>query len=412
MKRPPGFAPVVVLTLIAALLFALPAFAAGKPGPPRGDFDEVWRLVKDRFYDKATNGVDWDKAKGRYEKKAEAAATPEELSEVINAMLAELRTSHTRYYIRSEVDYYGLTSIFRNGPLRDELAKYFPGGVVQYTGIGITTAVEGGRTFVRDVLEGGPGDKAGLKRGDELLAANAEPFRGVGSFTGKAGKECRLIVMYGPNPGDVRQVPVVPEVIIPDKLYYDAMKESARIIEAHGKKIAYIHVWSYAGDQYQDLLAELVTGKLAGADALVLDIRDGWGGASPEYLDLFNTRVPLITEINRDGKRAAMDTQWRKPVVMLINEGARSGKEILAYGFRKYGIGKLVGTKTAGYVMGGRPFMLASGNMLYLAVVDVLVDGERLEGAGVEPDVEVPMPLEYTHGKDPQLDKALEMLGK
>jgi carboxyl-terminal processing protease len=218
--------------------------------------------------------------------------------------------------------------------------------------------------------------------------------------------------MYGPNPGDVRQTPVVPEAIIPAKLYYEAMKESARIIESHGRKIGYIHVWSYAGDQYQDLLEEMVTGKLAGADALVLDLRDGWGGASPEYLGIFNTKVPLITEIGRDGKKAAMETQWRKPAVMLINEGARSGKEILAYGFRKYGFGKLVGTKTAGYVMAGRPFILGSGNMLYLAVAGVLVDGERIEGVGVAPDIEVPMPLEYTHGKDPQLDKALELLGK
>ena len=411
MNRPRSFR-FAILILIAAFICASPAFAAGKPGPPRSDFDEVWKLVKERFYDKATNGADWDGARELYESKADAAATPEEMSEVINGMLSLLKTSHTRYYTRSEVDFYGLASIFSHGPLREELARFFPGGAVQYTGIGITTTVIDGKAFVKDVLEGGPGDKAGLRRGDELLAADAAPFRQIGSFVGKTGKEVRLIVMYGPNPGDVRQVPVVPDAIIPDKLYYDAMKESARIIEAHGRKIGYIHVWSYAGDRYQDLLEEMVAGKLAGADALVLDLRDGWGGASPEYLDIFNTKVPVITETNREGKKATVDTQWRKPVVMLINEGSRSGKEILAYGFRKYGLGKLVGTKTAGYVMAGRPFILTSGNMLYLAVADVLVDGERLEGVGVEPDVEVRMPLEYTHGKDPQLEKALELLGK
>jgi carboxyl-terminal processing protease len=95
---------------------------------------------------------------------------------------------------------------------------------------------------------------------------------------------------------------------------------------------------------------------------------------------------------------------------MLVNKGSRSGKEILAYGFKKYGIGKVVGTKTAGAVVGGSPFLLEDGNLLYLAVVDVLVDGERLEGKGVIPDIEVPSPLEYAQGKDPQLEKAVEVL--
>jgi carboxyl-terminal processing protease len=104
------------------------------------------------------------------------------------------------------------------------------------------------------------------------------------------------------------------------------------------------------------------------------------------------------------------EKHWRKPVVMLVNQGSRSGKEILAYGFKKYGIGTLVGTKTAGAVVGGRAFLLDDGNLLYLAVVDVLVNGERLEGKGVIPDVEVPFPLEYARGKDPQIDKSIELL--
>ncbi len=411
MPRPLKSSLIPALILLAVLA-SVPVYAAEKTGPPRKDFDEVWQLVKDRFYDKATNGVDWEKAKARYAREADLATTPEELSDVINRMLSELKTSHTHYYTRSEVDYYGLVGIFKNGALKEGIPKFFPGGTVEYAGIGISTTQAGGKTFVRDVLDGGPADKAGLKRGDEILAADAAPFKQVDSFVGKAGKPADLIVMYGPDPGQVKKVTVKPEAIKPDKLYYDAMKDSARIIEAHGKKIGYIHVWSYAGGQYQDLLVEQVAGKLAGADALVFDLRDGWGGATPDYLDVFNKMVPVITEINRDGKRSTVDTQWRKPVVMLINDGTRSGKEILAYGFKKYGIGKLVGTRTAGYVMGGRPFFLSSGNLLYLAVVDVLVDGERLEGVGVAPDYEVPMPLEYSHGKDPQLDKALELLEK
>jgi carboxyl-terminal processing protease len=97
---------------------------------------------------------------------------------------------------------------------------------------------------------------------------------------------------------------------------------------------------------------------------------------------------------------------------MLVNNGSRSGKEILAYGFKKYKLGTLIGTKTAGAVVGGSPFLLEDGNLLYLAVIDVLVDGERLEGKGVIPDLEVPFTLEYAQGKDPQLEKSVEVLLK
>lgn len=73
----------------------------------------------------------------------------------------------------------------------------------------------------------------------------------------------------------------------------------------------------------------------------------------------------------------------------------------MAYGFQKYQLGTLIGTKTAGVVLGGSPFLLSDGNLLYLAVVDVLVDGERLEVKGVIPDIEVPFTFEYAEGKDP-----------
>ena len=84
----------------------------------------------------------------------------------------------------------------------------------------------------------------------------------------------------------------------------------------------------------------------------------------------------------------------------------------LAYGFQQYGIGAVIGTKTAGAVLGGRPFLLQDGSLLYLAVSNVFVNGERLEGKGVVPDIEVPFQLEYAQGKDPQKERAIEVLVK
>jgi carboxyl-terminal processing protease len=191
-------------------------------------------------------------------------------------------------------------------------------------------------------------------------------------------------------------------------MFEDAIEESARIIKRDGVKVGYVHVWSYAGLQnHRRLLDTLQEEPLRSADVLVWDIRGGWGGANPNYLNLFNQDVPVMTMVGRDGVRRDLDSQWRKPAVLLIDDGTRSGKEIIAYGFKKHGIGPVVGTKTAGAVVFGKPILLSNGAMLYLAVADVLVDGVRLEGKGVEPDIAVPFDVRYAGGSDPQLEKAV-----
>ena len=94
---------------------------------------------------------------------------------------------------------------------------------------------------------------------------------------------------------------------------------------------------------------------------------------------------------------------------MVINEGSRSSKEILAYAFQQHKIGPVVGSKTTGAVVAGRPFLMPDGSFLYLAVSDVFInETQRLEGKGVTPDINVPFSLEYAQGADPQKERAIE----
>jgi carboxyl-terminal processing protease len=119
-----------------------------------------------------------------------------------------------------------------------------------------------------------------------------------------------------------------------------------------------------------------------------------------------------MTLTERSGEHETVNGRWRKPVVLLINGGTRSGKEVLAYGFRKYGYGKVVGTRSAGAVLAGRAFLMSNGSLLLLAVADVSVDGERLEGRGVAPDITVAFDVRYAQGQDPQLDRAVDLLAQ
>jgi carboxyl-terminal processing protease len=374
------------------------------------DFDEVWRTVRDRFYDRTLHGLDWDSIGDTYRPLAAAATTPRELAAVINRMLGELHASHTGYYTPADTAYYDLADIFARA-LRNQLKSAFPDGEVAYTGIGIFTRSIDGRTFVSGVLNGLPADKAGLLVGDELLAADGAAFRPVESFADKGGQKVTLTIRRRRD-GEPQRLTVVPERIEPNAAFLDAMRASTTVIERGGVRIGYIHVWSYARDDYQTLLAEQIsTGPLKDADALIWDLRDGWGGALPDYLDIFNARAPTMVTTERGGDRSVINAKWRKPVALLINGGTRSGKEVLAYGFKKYGYGPVIGTRSAGALLAARAFLL-DGGLLLLPVADVAVDGERLEGRGVTPTMEVPFDLPYAAGADPQLERALDELAR
>ncbi len=381
-----------------------------RPESKLAAFDEVWQSVRDYFYDPTLRHLDWAAMREKY-RPLVAAVSDEERSAVINRMLDELAASHTRYYTPADPAYYQLLDIFA-GPLRRDLRRVFADGQVMYPSIGIFTQRLEDKTFISGILDGLPAAQAGLRVGDELLAAAGTPYHPIQSLTAKVNQEVTLQVRRSLErpPHDVV---VVPEQIKPNEAFLKAMQESARIINVDGVQIGYIHVWSYAGAQYQRLLEhEIFSGALKEAEALVLDLRDGWGGAQAHYLDLFNAQGPTVTMVDRHGDVSVANVKWRKPVVMLVNGGTRSGKEILAYGFKKYGLGELIGTRTAGAVLAARAFLLSDGSLLLLAVNDVFVDGQRLEGVGVTPTIEVPFTVEYAQGKDPQLERALELLSR
>ncbi|MFK4654783.1 carboxyl-terminal processing protease [Bradyrhizobium japonicum] len=371
-------------------------------------FEEVWRTVRDRFYDPHLDGLDWSAVRERYLPDATRASSEEALAGVINSMLSELHASHTRYYTPYEPEYYQLSDIFAGALRRRGLERVFPNGRISYPGVGILSRLDTqGRNMITGVIEGTPAQQAGLLAGDAIVFADGAPFEPVQSFRGKVGKE---VVLGLRRAGAFMQISVTPVEIEPNKMFLDGLKASARIIPADGRSIGYVHVWCYAGSVYQRTLEHLLSqSPLNGADALIWDLRDGWGGAIPGYLDLFNTRAPTIQVTDRNGASELENVKWRKPVAMLVNGGTRSGKEILAYGFKKYRLGEVIGSRTEGAVLAATAFLI-DGGLLLLAVGDVEVDGERLEGVGVAPTIEVQAEPGSMGLDDPQLNRAIAVL--
>jgi len=249
-----------------------------------------------------------------------------------------------------------------------------------------------------------------LGPGDRILTANGQTFSPIESFAGRAGKPVKLEVQRSRGAAPISVV-VTPQSTRPHEELRQATADSWHILPHKGRRIAYIHMWSWATIEFQKVLLDsIIKSNTEGVDGFILDIRDGWGGAHLNYLGVFWRDVPLLERISREGKKGPFDTQIRKPAVLLVNEGTRSGKETIAYGAKKHRLARLVGERTAGAVVAGGPICLSDGSLLMLAQSEGRVDGVRLEGVGVSPDIEVPFDFRYAAGNDPQLTRALDVL--
>jgi carboxyl-terminal processing protease len=370
-----------------ALLLAALALVLAGPGSGQTSFPtlgkEIETLVRERFYD-AARGERWARENAGY---AQGIADAEAFRRETDRRLAELGASHTAYYTPDDPGYRDLLSIFEPVLHRS--------GVGQ--SLGWAVAEREGGWFVVRVFPGGPAEAAGLKRGDRIVVVD-----------GKAGKAVTLEVRSRRD-GPSRTVTVSPRAIDPKKEWLEAQTAGTRILERQGRRIGYAPVWSCAGVEVESLLTDAFQEKLVDADALVLDLRGGWGGCNPGLVALFDPAVPDLTRIDRQGNRILWRSAWRKPLVVLVDGGSRSGKELVSRALQRSRRAVLVGERTAGAVLAGQPILLSDGSLLFLAVQDILLDSERLEGVGVKPDVRVVDDLPYAEGRDPQLERALEV---
>ena len=81
-------------------------------GANQANFDQVWELVRDRFYDPHLNGLDWEEQRVRFRPQVASTGSPEDAAAMINTMLAKLGASHTHYYTPEDPAYYQLADIF------------------------------------------------------------------------------------------------------------------------------------------------------------------------------------------------------------------------------------------------------------------------------------------------------------
>ncbi|HVE85335.1 MAG TPA: S41 family peptidase [Myxococcales bacterium] len=400
------------LLLWVALLGCAPKAPPAPAPAPAGDVvEEIDRIVQQQFYSEARlQEVGWraevERARAALGQAPDRAAR----TAVLQSLMASLRTSHTAYYPREDPAYWALASLFEKVLEKSCPRERVPAFPISRDDIGVFWKQVGPEWFAAGVFGGGPAEQGGLKVGDRVISAGGRPFSPVEAFAGQAGREVALEVQRA-REGPPLQLRVTPRPTRPQDEFRQATADSFRMIEHRGRRFGYLHVWIWATLEAQaGVLDAISKANAAGADGFIIDIRDGWGGADPSFLGMFFRDAPVLESVARDGKAQRWDKQLRAPSALLINGGTRSGKEVFAYGAKKHGLMALVGERTAGAVTFGRPFCLSDGALLWLAVMDARVDGERLEGRGVEPDVAVPFDVRYAAGEDVQLQRAVEVL--
>jgi carboxyl-terminal processing protease len=367
--------------------------------------ERVWTEAKAHVYPAALSRRFDDATFRRLRRAAKEAPSLEAFADTLNAFLDTLGRSHTRFMPTEDPDEPFFRSLFGTRDVDAPAAWH----------LGAQYARSDGHWIVRAVLDGGPAAKAGLRRGDRVTAADGRPFHPVHSVRGR--RSVVLAIERGREKW-TRSVDV--DGRNPHRAFVEATRRSARVVAHGGKRIGYVHLWTGTAEANLAAFREAVGKASKDVDALVLDLRDGFGGAWWPYLDDFypdSSGYFKATRIDRDGSRRDDRAPVRRherwyagPLVVLVNEGTRSGKEALAQFFKTSGRATLVGANTAGAVCVGRIFFADedAGFLLYLSAGGVEIDGVDLEGTGVAPHRRVTYPLDHAAATDPQLDAALD----
>jgi len=151
-------------------------------------------------------------------------------------------------------------------------------------------------------------------------------------------------------------------------------------------------------------------------EGIVLDIRFNGGGYTHEQMLSYLAGKEHTFFHQRDGGTGmalnSEDRRWTKPLVLLINNRSFSDAEIFPHAFRTMGLGKLVGQATGGHVIGTREITLIDGSMFRTPRIGVTTNkGVNMDKEGVSPDVVVEVhPDQLAHGRDPQLERAVDVL--
>ncbi|MCW5943334.1 MAG: PD40 domain-containing protein [Fimbriimonadaceae bacterium] len=364
---------------------------------------EFWRQYNRSFYDGNFHGRDWAGIRKRYEPLLESVAHRNEMATLLNLVIGEVESSH------SEV---GPAAGNPSGPSSAHL-----GFTVDY-------AHEGPGLKIKSVPKRAPGSypETRLAAGEYVLAVDGVDVQPDEALYGralndKAGRVVTLLVNDKPSKEGAREVKyeALSGGAWRDIDYRNQVEARRKYVEEKsGGKLTYVHIAGMGGGNF-DLFNREVWEYGLGKEGVVIDVRwNGGGNISDRLIDILE-RIPHSYYQNRDGAVTAAPSQsWNKPIVVLQHERSFSNAEMFPYAMKQLRLATTIGMPTPGYVIWTYGLRLVDGTSARMPTAGVYrLDGTPLENMGQVPDIKVDFPVEdYFAGRDPQLDKAIEVLLK
>lgn len=369
-------------------------------------FKEGWRYQRDFLYVNNVHGAPWDKVYTWYKPWLAHVKHRSDLNYIIDILGGEVSIGHS---YTSGGDYPEVPFI----PVGLLGADY-----VADKGFYKITRIYTGENWNPDLRSPLSGPGVNIKEGEYLIEVDGRAITAginlYSLFEGTANRQIKIRVNSRPSAEGSRVLTVVP-VVSEAGLRSRAWVENNRrkVDKLSGGKLAYVYVPNTGNPGYTYFNRYYFAQQ--DKQGAIIDERNNGGGSAADYIiDIMGRKLQGYFNNRVEGHKVStvpMAGIWG-PKVMIINENAGSGGDLLPYMFRKNKIGPLVGTRTWGGLVGtwDTPPFIDGGRMVAPRGGFFDTDGQwAVEGAGVAPDIEVFQdPKALIEGKDSQLEKAVE----
>lgn len=298
-------------------------------------------------------------------------------------------------------------SIYMKTSMYKSLKEHTAGA---FGGIGVTMGFKDDKVTIISVLEGTPGERAGLKVGDEIMAVDGTPVSEYQpeevalQIRGEEGTEVKLLIH---REGEEDTV-------------YPIQRDTIKVRSAKGKmledgQMGYIRIASFGENTGTEFKEEYEKLAEAGMKGLIVDLRQNPGGLITSCVEVADMLVPegkIVSVVQRNGSREEYDSslsESKYPIVVLIDGNSASASEILAGALQDREAATIVGTTSygKGSVQVVVPLFHDDGLKLTIAKY-YTPSGKCIDGVGIEPDITVNLTAEDT--EDKQLNMAKEVL--
>jgi len=380
------------------------------PVDPRAEwrqiFGEAFRIHRDYFYDARLHGLDWEAAYQKYLPFLEHVGHRDDLNYLLAELSGELVVGHA---------YVGLGDI----PAPAKVTVGLLGADYEVVeGFYRIKRIYPGLNWHPELRSPLTEPGVNVAEGEFILAVNGRPLRYPTNLYSLFEKTAEQVtdLRLSPTPAeeDARTVTVKPVASETALRHWNWVEENRKKVAALSDgRVAYVYMANTGVEGYESFNRYYYS--QLDKQAVVLDERFNGGGAAADYIVDMLDRPLLSYWATREGKAfTSPNASIFGPKVMVINELAGSGGDAMPLFFRRRGLGKLVGKRTWGGLIGiyDYPVLMDGGFFTSPRLAIYSPDGEwEVENEGVAPDIEVEQtPRLVFAGHDPQLEKAVEVV--